>query len=103
ILMGRIASGPTQNNLYTLHESVGALILILMTLRIIYRLSHGAPPPEPTLKPWERTASQTVHWVLYGLLLSKMHGLPLSSALVSFAVFVFVSMLLESYLISNAS
>ena len=41
--------------------------------------------------------------VLYGLLLAKMLGLPLSSSLVSFAVFVFVSMLLESYLISNAS
>lgn len=41
--------------------------------------------------------------VLYGLFLAKMFGLPLSAALVSFAVFLFVSMLLESYLISNAS
>ena len=41
--------------------------------------------------------------VLYGLFLAKMLGLPLAAALVSFAVFLFVSMLLESYLISNAS
>ena len=41
--------------------------------------------------------------VLYGLFLAKMLGLPLSAALVSFAVFLFLSMLLESYLISNAS
>src|SRR5688572_29390200 len=41
--------------------------------------------------------------VLYGLFLAKMFGLPMSAALVSFAVFLFVSMLLESYLISNAS
>ena len=41
--------------------------------------------------------------VLYGLLLAKMLGLPLTAALVSFAVFLFLSMLLESYLISNAS
>lgn len=42
-------------------------------------------------------------FAFYGLLLAKMLGLPLSAALVSFAVFLFVSMLLESYLISNAS
>jgi len=62
ILMGRIPGNPMQNNLYTLHKSIGVLILVLMTLRIIYRLSHGAPAPEPTLKPWERAASGTVHW-----------------------------------------
>ncbi len=37
---------------------------------------------------------------LYGLLLAKMLGLPLAAALVSFAVFLFVSMLLESLLMS---
>ena len=41
--------------------------------------------------------------VLYGLFLAKRLGLPLPATLVSFAVFLFVSMLLESYLISNAS
>ncbi len=41
--------------------------------------------------------------VLYGLFLAKMLGLPMSAALVSFAVFLFSSMLLESHLISNAS
>lgn len=69
ILMDNIASGPTQNSLYQLHKSVGLLILILMTMRIIYRFSYGAPSSEPTLKPWERAVSGTVHWVLYGLLI----------------------------------
>ncbi|HEX2722414.1 MAG TPA: hypothetical protein VHM24_05815 [Gemmatimonadaceae bacterium] len=41
--------------------------------------------------------------VLYGLVLAKLLGLPLAASLVSFAVFLFVSMLLESFLISNAS
>jgi hypothetical protein len=40
---------------------------------------------------------------LYGLFLAKMLGLPLTAALVSFAIFLFASMLLESLLISNAS
>lgn len=41
--------------------------------------------------------------VMYGLFMAKMLGLPLPAALVSFAVFLFASMLLESLLISYAS
>jgi len=81
ILMGRIPESPTQDSLYTLHKSVGALILMLMTLRVINRFSHGAPAPEPTLKPWERLASGTVHWALYALLLvTPIIGLLANSA-----------------------
>ena len=40
--------------------------------------------------------------VLYGLLFAKLLGLPLAAALRSFAVFLFASMLLESFLISYA-
>ena len=40
---------------------------------------------------------------LYGLFLARMLGLPLTAALTSFAVFLFVSMLLESLLLANES
>jgi hypothetical protein len=40
--------------------------------------------------------------VLYGLIFAKLFGLPLAAALTSFAVFLFASMLLESFLISYA-
>jgi cytochrome b561 len=69
LLMGRIDEGPTQNNLFFIHKSIGALILILMTLRLIYRFAHGAPSPYADLKPWERAVSETVHWTLYALLI----------------------------------
>lgn len=69
ILMRQIPEGPIQDNLFFLHKSIGALVLFVMTLRLIYRFSYGAPPPEPGLQPWERTASAIVHWSLYGLLL----------------------------------
>lgn len=39
---------------------------------------------------------------LYGLLFAKLLGLPLAAALVSFAVFMFASMLLESFMIAYA-
>lgn len=40
--------------------------------------------------------------VLYGLIFTRLLGLPLTAALTSFAVFLFASMLLESFLISYA-
>lgn len=40
--------------------------------------------------------------MLYGLIFAKLLGLPLAAALTSFAVFLFASMLLESFLISYA-
>ena len=41
--------------------------------------------------------------VLYGLIFARLFGLPLAAALTSFAVFLFASMLLESYLLAYAS
>jgi len=40
--------------------------------------------------------------MFYGLVFAKLLGLPLAAALTSFAVFLFASMLLESFLISYA-
>jgi cytochrome b561 len=42
-------------------------VLALMTVRIFYRLVHGAPAPEPTLEPFQRIASHLVHMALYVL------------------------------------
>lgn len=64
IAMGNY-QGPTGDTLYNLHKSFGVLVLVLMAVRIVYRLRHGAPPAEPTLPPWQRGVSATVHTLLY--------------------------------------
>jgi len=69
LLMGRIPDGPFKDNLFYFHKSIGVLILAVMTIRIIYRFAHGAPPPDPSLKRWEILASESVHWTLYIMLL----------------------------------
>ncbi len=70
LLMVRIPDGSLKDNLFYFHKSLGAVILFLMTLRLIYRFSRGAPPPEPSLKPWEILVSETVHWTLYAMLIA---------------------------------
>lgn len=68
LTMNRIADGDFKNSLFTFHKSLGALILILMTVRIIYRLVKGAPP-EPEIPAFYRVADQITHWALYILLI----------------------------------
>ena len=59
----------TTNFLYSSHKTVGLVIFALVVWRLLYRLVRGAPHPEPTITPWQRTASKLNHWALYSLLL----------------------------------
>jgi cytochrome b561 len=71
IAMNNVEPGNLQNVLYTVHRSLGVTVLALMTVRIFYRLVHGAPAPEPTLEPFQRIASHLVHMALYVLVTAQ--------------------------------
>ena len=57
------------NTLYSSHKLIGMIILLVVLMRLGYRLVHGAPKEEPTLETWHRNASATNHWGLYALLI----------------------------------
>ncbi|MFP7673817.1 cytochrome b [Marivita sp. S0852] len=62
-------SRPLQNNLFIFHKNVGVLLLILITVRLLYRW-RNPPPPEPTHLPdWQARIAGMTHAVLYALLL----------------------------------
>ena len=71
IAMGQIEKQPF--NLFNFHKSLGVLILILMTIRLIYRLSHGAPR-EANIPAFYRVAGSVTHWALYVLLIATPIG-----------------------------
>src|SRR3546814_17558083 len=61
--------GPARGDLFTVHKSIGATILILALVRLAWRLLHP-PPPFPTELPrWERVASVWAHRAFYLLLI----------------------------------
>jgi cytochrome b561 len=71
---------PAQAQVEGIHISFGLTILLLVLVRIGWRLTHAAPPLPPELPAWERMLSQAVHLLFYILLLA----LPLTGwALVS--------------------
>jgi len=51
------------------HVSVGLTILVLIVLRLTWRLAHPVAP-ESSLPPWQRVTSEAVHWLLYLLVLA---------------------------------
>ncbi|MDB5358912.1 MAG: cytochrome [Rhodospirillales bacterium] len=69
--------------LYQLHKSIGITVLLAVLLRVLWRLTHKAPPL-PAMPPLEKAAAESTHGLLYLLMLI----IPLSGwALVSVSPF----------------
>ncbi|QIT54086.1 cytochrome b [Aquisalimonas sp. 2447] len=58
------------NTLYTSHKTVGILILIFMVARLALRIARGKPEYYRPLPGWQRMLSQSVHGLLYVLLIA---------------------------------
>ncbi len=54
--------------LYQLHKSFGFTVLLLVVLRLAWRLTHTPPALPASMPPWEQRVAHLGHWVLYGLL-----------------------------------
>ena len=62
------------------HISVGSVILLLIVVRLLWRITHPVAP-ESSLPPWQRVSSEGVHWLLYLLvLLTTLSGWLFASA-----------------------
>jgi cytochrome b561 len=54
---------------YAIHESAGLTIFIVVVLRLLWRLTHPAPPLPDSIPALQRRAAAAVHHTLYALLL----------------------------------
>lgn len=50
------------------HLSVGTVILLAVLLRLLWRLTHPAPPPLGSMPQWQRSLYPLVHGLLYFIL-----------------------------------
>lgn len=55
-----------------LHKSIGITLLLLTTVRLIWRMKSTIPDDLPTHKQWERKVAGIVHFLLYLLLFVVM-------------------------------
>ena len=62
--------GPTRDEVFIWHKSVGALILLLVLARLTYRVKNPPPPFPPELSAFERFAAVWNHRLFYLLLIA---------------------------------
>ncbi|EQD41400.1 cytochrome B561, partial [mine drainage metagenome] len=60
---------PTKLYLFIWHKSLGIVILLLVVMRLIWRLFNPRPQFPVTMPRWERVAAETVHGLLYAVLI----------------------------------
>lgn len=54
---------------FQLHKSLGLTVLVLSTLRLLWRLTHTPPPLPDGMPLWERFAAKATHWAFYALMI----------------------------------
>lgn len=72
---------PQKLKFFSWHKWTGVTIFLLVTVRLLWRLTHPAPALPATMKPWELAAAQASHIGLYVLFFAA----PLSGWLFSSA------------------
>lgn len=72
---------PIKLNLFVWHKSIGMTILILVALRLMWRISHAVPDLPADTPAWERRAAHASHFLLYAVMI----GLPVSGWVISSA------------------
>jgi cytochrome b561 len=63
--------GRWQTPLYNLHKSIGAVILPLVVVRLIWRLTHPPLPLPADVPRIQQVAARAIHWALYALLIAQ--------------------------------
>jgi cytochrome b561 len=55
--------------LISLHFSFGIVILVVATMRLVWRATHADPAPLDGLPPWQVQSALVINWLLHILLL----------------------------------
>lgn len=87
LILANLASGFAKDalegtwNVVPLHKSIGLTVLILGIVRLVWRLTHPAPPLPDTMPPWQLALAKAVHAVFYALIIIvPLTGWVMSSA-----------------------
>lgn len=72
---------PTKLKYFSWHKWLGITVLGLVSLRLVWRLTHPAPSYPAAMPEWQRTAAHGLHGLLYAL----MFAVPITGYLYSLA------------------
>ena len=82
LYMSDLPLSPYKLQLYAYHKWIGMVLLILLLLRLTWRVTHRPPAFLIGMPRWQALSAHLVHWGLYGLMLAvPLSGWLMSSAL----------------------
>ncbi len=81
LVMVDMAFSPAKLRYFNWHKWAGVTILVLVTLRLLWRLGHRPPPLPASMPRWQRLGAELTHYGLYAL----MFAIPLSGYFYSLA------------------
>lgn len=67
--MTEMAVSPGKLKVYNWHKWVGVTVLALALLRLVWRLTHAAPPLPDGVASWQKGAARAGHALLYLLMI----------------------------------
>ncbi len=81
LTMVALSAGAAQNALFYLHKSLGVTLLLLVPLRLLWRIAHPWPPLPPDVPALQAAVARINHALLYvALLVMAISGLVFTSA-----------------------
>ncbi len=101
LTMVEMPLGIKKLKMYGWHKEWGVLVLMLVCIRLIWRLFNTTPPLPNNMPLWQKFAATSIHWVFYflmfalpitGWMLSSASGLPVSF----FGLFVLPDLVAQS-------
>ncbi|MGK2953617.1 MAG: cytochrome b [Thiobacillus sp.] len=81
IYMVELPLSPDKLKFYSYHKWIGVTVVMLVAIRLSWRLTHTPPQLPASIPTWQRRASAIVHGLLYLLMIA----IPLSGWLMSSA------------------
>lgn len=81
LYMSDLVLSPIKLKLYSYHKWIGITVLTLVLVRLLWRMVTRIPELPNSMKFWEKTAANVMHYVLYVMmLLVPLTGWLMSSA-----------------------
>jgi cytochrome b561 len=72
--------GPEKMEVRALHSSIGLVVLLLMTVRFIWRWMNEVPAHPEGMAAWQKSSSTLIHWGLYIAVFVQLLSGPMTTA-----------------------
>jgi cytochrome b561 len=69
LYMHDLPLSPNKLRLYSYHKWIGVTVFLLALIRVYWRSTHRPPLMPDTMLRWEKIAAESVHYLLYVLIL----------------------------------